>query len=726
MQLDSLKTFLHDTCVESNVVSYECESSEMFSAVVYCQLSGSSYDEQCSAFIERFSTETQTNWISFRRCPNQVRYLFRKTFSCHLSKKNKTNKERKTHNNIRDKECKAKIDFKWKIVNRDTRKNDHNLKDGLNCVINIVFDHSHPVGSIDAMSFLRCTKETNELFNSYFQWGMSPVAAKNFHEISLIDSAEDDESAAISLANAQVNPTFRQLMYFHESWKKDHQEPLLTNLGSLLENKKELENNGYHLGINEETLDVAIVTPIMKRAFEELSKHDNIVFVESSDSYSTSKLAPAVNNLFLTLVFISTKIGALPIASVLQNSHNFQISLTLLKETLELATGMSFSPNVIMTYDNAIQRIALQTVFPTAKILLSVSPIRQGTWKWMGVAKNKVTDEDRKSIMKCFQKVLRAPTTDSANDAFKELSAKVKDNPQVIKYFENWWSRRSEWEQSSRNELVPQGIDIEDCETSVRLLKDTLLHRCKGFTSPALIYLVCSSLENYHKQRLRDLASGQDDRVMSHYSKFCQTLLYADIVEVGTDEYQVHSREGGEEVHTVNTDLAVCDCKSGKEGRYCEHLATVEKKFNFWKTTRPKPSEEERAVFAMIASGSEHLERNFNQNSQQSVFEEVDVKSEPEEYNSESEIPEGELASCSNSSMGCMVKQENIFSNKDVVSDIRKEFDRIADLLEWYPPGCSSDLYKFCQLLNDVRTPAQAIQLVANNVQYSCLADDAE
>lgn len=82
---------------------------------------------------------------------------------------------------------------------------------------------------------------------------------------------------------------------------------------------------------------------------------------------------------------------------------------------------------------------------------------------------------------------------------------------------------------------------------------------------------------------------------MSHYSKFCQTVLDADIVEVGINEYHVCSRAGDKHVHTVNTDLAVCDCKGGKEGRYCGHLAAVEKKFTFWVATRPVLSDEERA-----------------------------------------------------------------------------------------------------------------------------------
>lgn len=54
-----------------------------------------------------------------------------------------------------------------------------------------------------------------------------------------------------------------------------------------------------------------------------------------------------MNNLFLTFVFVSSKIGALPIACVLQNSHSFQIPLTLLKDTLERATGITLNPKII-------------------------------------------------------------------------------------------------------------------------------------------------------------------------------------------------------------------------------------------------------------------------------------------------------------------------------------------------------------------------------------------
>lgn len=114
--------------------------------------------------------------------------------------------------------------------------------------------------------------------------------------------------------------------------------------------------------------------------------------------------------------------------------------------------------------------------------------------------------------------------------------------------------------------------------------------------------------------------------------------------------------------------------------------------------------------------------------SQQSIVEQVDVKCAPQECSSDSEMSEGESASSSpltRFNPSSIVKEENMISNKEVVSVIRNEFSRIADLLERSSPSCSCALSQFCKLLSDVRTPAQAHHLVANNVRHiSCSADD--
>lgn len=125
-----------------------------------------------------------------------------------------------------------------------------------------------------------------------------PAAAKQFHEIFLTESAADDDSATINLANAQINPTLRQIFYFHGNWQKDHQEHLLTSLDSLKSKRKKkvLENKGYYLGIKGETLDMAIVTPIMKRYFEEFVNYDRVVLIETSTHCFTNDFFDSQNS----------------------------------------------------------------------------------------------------------------------------------------------------------------------------------------------------------------------------------------------------------------------------------------------------------------------------------------------------------------------------------------------------------------------------------------------
>jgi len=50
---------------------------------------------------------------------------------------------------------------------------------------------------------------------------MTPSAAKSYHEVQLTASNEEyDEMEFIKLlANAQVNPTERQMQYMYENWR---------------------------------------------------------------------------------------------------------------------------------------------------------------------------------------------------------------------------------------------------------------------------------------------------------------------------------------------------------------------------------------------------------------------------------------------------------------------------------------------------------------------------
>lgn len=65
--------------------------------------------------------------------------------------------------------------------------------------------HSHKVHNAEAYSFLRVSNEVQNDFTNYFNSGITPSAAKTYHEIKLttIDDLDDQMEYIKVLANAQ-------------------------------------------------------------------------------------------------------------------------------------------------------------------------------------------------------------------------------------------------------------------------------------------------------------------------------------------------------------------------------------------------------------------------------------------------------------------------------------------------------------------------------------------
>lgn len=61
------------------------------------------------------------------------------------------------------------------------------MNDGVNVVVTINFEHSLKAKVAEALGYLRVTEETRKVFESYFAQGMSPSAARMFHEMAIIE-----------------------------------------------------------------------------------------------------------------------------------------------------------------------------------------------------------------------------------------------------------------------------------------------------------------------------------------------------------------------------------------------------------------------------------------------------------------------------------------------------------------------------------------------------------
>lgn len=151
-----------------------------------------------------------------RRYSQQVRYDFRKVFICHLSERNKTKDKKKGV--TRNYNCKANIGIKFLKVTKSTIKNSQLMKQGLNVLIDINYNHSYRVNVAQALSLLRCSEDTIKKFESYFEGGMTAAAAKLYHEIAIIEECE--KNTYITLSNAQKNPCDHQVTHLYEQWRR--------------------------------------------------------------------------------------------------------------------------------------------------------------------------------------------------------------------------------------------------------------------------------------------------------------------------------------------------------------------------------------------------------------------------------------------------------------------------------------------------------------------------
>lgn len=139
----------------------------------------------------------------------------RKIYVCHFNKKNKI------ANSKRSTSCQAKIDIKIKKLNKDTKRNDPFLKSHdppLQAVIVMHTRHNHYQHSFDAMSFLRATKETREIFRQYFEDGHGTAASIRLHELKL----EMEEDGFVKIGNSAINPKMTTVQHWYRLWKDLH------------------------------------------------------------------------------------------------------------------------------------------------------------------------------------------------------------------------------------------------------------------------------------------------------------------------------------------------------------------------------------------------------------------------------------------------------------------------------------------------------------------------
>ncbi|XP_052757649.1 uncharacterized protein LOC128202219 isoform X2 [Galleria mellonella] len=554
-----LKKFLEQISENAKFVKYDFVSAEKFTiqlrSTVVTDQSQEYYNQYVGKWIQKFSDYTATNWIVRNSFPKVKRMLFRKVFTCHRSGYNKSKSADRTLNV----ECKAKIDFKMKFINRNTIRNDAYLKDNLNMCIFINFVHSHKVRGRESYNLLKSSSDTDRIFYELFDDGYTPTMAKMYHELTLID--RHGHGSEVLMA-ASINPSMHHVHYVHKKWKS--LDKTIGTPEELMARKKESITKLGGLMCHDNPQVIVVVTPLMRRVISECSL--DIVIVEST-----------VTNILVTFMYVPSKVGALPMACVLhteQNEASYSQAFFAVKLLLEDECGKSFEPKTLFANNLQVQRSALEAIYPSSRVLVSNSSICCDVWEWICKDTNKIDRKKRHILMTMFDSMFRADTMETAEKYFDVLSKDeyVNATPTLLDYVNEIWGQCRHWF-VDHEEVKDKHIDL-----SVRLFKELIVSKCKPFNIGAMVDVATNILDNYFRQILLAYVKEQD--VFKMYTKFfkmCKSVLELDFKRIGANEYrmQLESPASKSKYIKFRTDTWCCDCVYGKRGHFCEHLTSI-------------------------------------------------------------------------------------------------------------------------------------------------------
>ncbi|XP_031327708.1 uncharacterized protein LOC116158967 [Photinus pyralis] len=535
---------------------------------------------------------------------------------------------------------------------------------------------------------------------------MTPAVAKNFHEISLENGNEESEIAKI-LANAQVNPTERQIKHLYSKWRR-------ANFGgreafdmlAVLKKKRECyEEKNIKVIIQENPLIVVVLTPIMMRAHSQEFAHE-MVFVDSSGSCDQTSTC-------VTFLFCATKIGAIPLACILhteQTEKNYTEAFKLLRDSLKTDGfgGYGF-PQILMSDDSAAERNALESVFPESRKLLCIFHLLQAFWRWLWNSKNDIGKQDRKHIMAHFRRVLYATTNDELSENFSKFM-----NDEVIKKYGNlkfyildYWARKEEWSLACRSNLLTRGNNTNNyVEASIRIFKDIVLERCKAFNSCALIDFIARVLESYHKRHLLSFANFRSSKNELAFRRMLKSSALLSVEEVDARTCLVSSENDENLFYTVHLDVGFCDCVYGQGGRFCKHLCAIQNKFGKIFPTSPRLTIGDRKLYAEIALGPDAPKDFYND-----MEEEIEKQDEVTQYTVANE--EDRIGATTESPNGEEPIQHLHGVHSSAVEELFTHFEKLRDVAKnCKTPEMTNGILKLNKVIRQISTPMQMLNYI--------------
>ena len=335
-------------------------------------------------------------------------------------------------------------------------------------------------------------------------------------------------------------------------------------------------------------------------------------------------------NLRVFVMVTHSPVGALPLSIVItsdETSSTLMQALDLLKACLNQSSffgrGDALGPGIIMTDNCGELREALSYAWPSANLLLCVFHILQQVWRWLFDKNHCIEQSDRREILLLFKKALYEDTEEAMDRIFEEMlqTNMVSKYPNLIAYLETLYEYRNAWAVCYRSNLRIRGNNTNNTvESQFLVLKDDILNRTKEVNINGLIDKLLVDFMDHFKVKLLNVASGKFDGTYSPRFKglakkkgdglgfyMPKQSSIADILEHTTkfnDMFMVCSFTDPSVTYTVDINIGICECKTGRDGSVCKHQYILwahkqVKGLNFL----PYLNAAERKEFAFLAIG---------------------------------------------------------------------------------------------------------------------------
>ena len=491
-------------------------------------------------------------------CQHKRKILSVKQQQISAEAKSKNSRKILIHDNRQKKtECPSKMTLTVNILTKMDKMRSKNKPFLLThpTVVQITFNHNHPIDSAHVLSFRPVAPETKEIFYELFRKGHT-ASSFHWHETKLyLDGGEDQ----ILLADRAFNPTKPDISRLYGEWQK---KELGHDNGKLMFDKLQTEIAAYndacgelggkaefqcfeaavevsdscdsdtsdfdspprkkkrkrHHHNREKPMIIAICTPLMGRVHKHIQQAGEMVFCDSTstlDRFNTS----------LFILSTSHPSGGMPLAVMITSDEKEETilqGLNMLKKVLPkeafCGRGVKQGPTVTMTDDSLAERNALHSVWPGTQLLLCVFHFLQAKWTWLHDGQNRIANEDRSFLIAKTKMLVYADTEDQLFRFYNQFQQCdiVKKYPRYLGYIKSQWDRRQEWAICYRKKLLLRGNQTNNyAEAGIRILKDLVFSRVKAYNLVQMFSFVTECLELYYIRKILSVAHNRFDRHIS-------------------------------------------------------------------------------------------------------------------------------------------------------------------------------------------------------------------